>query len=189
MDQLPVRIASQDDSECLVWSSICMVDNWHHVQEQADKPNGHLNSPGLFLSNRRERAQDITRWCHDHHLCFSNRSSADYFRVGRPYGLYPVIFDNSSNRVSWFLALVLSCWRWAFDMRRVPEYCSDCDCMINSWHLMFRCRRTAAVRRHFRDTMGFWFSLECFANEALSDEILTVTDSIYRTTVAISHVS
>jgi hypothetical protein len=144
-----------------------------------------LNTPGLFLSNRRERGAVFTSWCHNHHLCFANGSSADYFRIDRPFGLYPVIFDNSARRVRWLLALLLSCWRWAFNLRDVPEYCSECDCMINSWHLMFRCKRTEVARITFQNNTGKQFNLENMADESLSDEILRTADSIYRTVVSL----
>ncbi len=139
-----------------------------------------MSSPGSFLSNRKERGAIFTNWCHNNHLTFANGSSADYFRVDRPFGIYPVIFDRPTNRVRWLLSLLLSCWRWAFNLREVPEYCTECDCMINSWHLMFCCTRTQSARDRFSHQTGLSFNIERFADDRWSDEILGVADSIYR---------
>jgi hypothetical protein len=75
-----------------------------------------LTAPAFFLSNRREHSTAFSKWCHEHHLCFANGTSADYFRVGRPFGLYPAIFDKPAFRTRYLLAFLLSCWRWAFNL-------------------------------------------------------------------------
>ncbi len=139
-----------------------------------------LGTPGTFLSNRRERGNDFTRWCHANHLCFANGTSADYFRVNRPFGIYPVMFDKPSPSTRYLLAFLLSCWRWAFNMKRVPEYCLDCDCVINSWHLLFACRRTEACRAEYLRKTGVPFVLKNHGKEDAADDKLKVVRAVYR---------
>jgi hypothetical protein len=139
-----------------------------------------LGTPANFLSNRRERSVDFSKWCHENHLCFANGTSADYFRVSRPFGLYPVLFDKSSLRTRYLLAFLLSCWRWAFNLRGVREYCTDCDCVVNSWHLLFHCKLTEAARTGFRQRTGKPFLLENFSDSELAEDIDITVDNIFR---------
>jgi hypothetical protein len=150
-----------------------------------------LNSPGSFLSNRRERSADFSRWCHAHHMQFANGTSADYFRVGRPFGIYPVLFDRPVNRTRCLLAFLLSAWRWSFNLRKIPEYCSDCDCVVNSWHLLFHCKRTEDARATFLRETGYRFSLQNFDknDDVVIDGILRTVNVIFRYVVNLNDIN
>jgi hypothetical protein len=136
--------------------------------------------PGLFLSERKKWAMKFTEWCHEQHLCFSNGSSADLFRVSRPFGMYPAVFDLPSPRVRDMLALLLSCWRWSHNLRDAPEYCELCDSIVNSWHILFRCQRGASVRESFARKTGINFELEAFGSREHGVEIARTCSELLR---------
>jgi hypothetical protein len=131
-----------------------------------------------YLGKRRDFSVEFNKWCHAEHLIHANGSSADYFRIGRPYGMYPFLFDLPIGRARAALTLLLSCWRWAFDLRGTNEYCSVCDCLVNSPHILFRCEHTAVFRDEFRATTGLDFNLENFAEHNVGDEVANLCSKI-----------
>ncbi len=137
-----------------------------------------IRSPGSFLSNRRDWGITFSKWCHERHLRIANGSSADLFRVERPFGMYPFLFDLPVARVRTALTFLLSCWKWSFGFRNVSEYCSECDCLINSSHLLFRCIHTQAIRDDFQRATGEEFSLDNFSEVTLNNEIVSACDQI-----------
>jgi hypothetical protein len=138
--------------------------------------------PSEFLGDRRNWGIRFSEWCHSNHLVHVNGTSADFFRIERPFGMYPFIFDLSVMNVRSALVLLLSCWRWASDLKSVPEYCTDCDCLVNSPHLMFRCIHTSSARDNFQRETGVTFSLACLQDANISEEIARACDSILRET-------
>jgi hypothetical protein len=136
-----------------------------------------VNGPGNFLSNRRDWSITFSEWCHQHHLVFANGTSADFFRVDRPFGMYPFLFDLNVSRTRTALTFLLSCWKWSFGIT-VREYCPDCDCLVNSCHLLFHCVHTQTVRDHFQLETGEEFSITNFAEMTMNDEIVRACDRI-----------
>ncbi len=139
-----------------------------------------IRDPASFLGRRREWGLRFSEWCHTNHLVFVNGTSADYFRYERRFGMYPLIFDLNVGRVRSVLTLLLSCWRWASDLRNVPEYCIECDCLINAPHLLFRCIHTERFRSQFQRQTGVVFQLSNFSNSELNEEIARTCDEILR---------
>ncbi len=137
-----------------------------------------LHAPALFLGERREHERMFNVWCHRHHLTQTNGSSADAFRCDRPYGIYPVVFEMPAARSRAFLALVLSCWRWSFRLRGYPNYCSECDCLATSEHVMFYCEKTRLLREQFLRTTGFVFCVDALREPALAKAIGSVCEQI-----------
>ncbi len=137
-----------------------------------------LHTPARFLGDRREHEKAFNIWCHRHHLTLTNGSSADVFRCDRPYGMYPAVFELPATRAKPLLALVLSCWRWAYDLRGYPEYCSGCDCQATAEHLMFFCEKTRTLREQFLQTTGFVFCQAALREPALAKAIGPVCEQI-----------
>ncbi len=137
-----------------------------------------VSSPAVFLGDRKALAVDFTRFCFDNHLNITNGRSSDYFRVNRPFGIYPVIFNSPSNRARPLLTLLLSCWRWAYDARSYPDYCDNCDSLINSFHLLFQCRRTQHLRDAFEHCTGRHFTLSTLQSAGTEDAMLRVAEGI-----------
>ncbi len=139
-----------------------------------------VETPASFLGQRREWGLRFSQWCHTNHLVFVNGTSADIFRYERPFGMYPVIFDMNVGRARPILTFILSCWKWATDLRNAPEYCADCDCMLNAPHVLFRCVHTELFRTDFQRQTGTEFRLSNFSNPELSEEIARTGENILR---------
>jgi hypothetical protein len=131
-----------------------------------------LRDPAGFLSERKDWGLKFSRWCHEHHLVFANGRSSDRFRLERPFGMFPVVYDLPVEKSRILLIFVLSSWRWAFDLRDAPEYCAECDSMINSWHIMFCCSRTQHVRNEFLRRSGVEFNYAALRDSTLNHEIV-----------------
>jgi hypothetical protein len=135
-------------------------------------------TPVEFLSERKKWGREFTRFCFKSHLNAVNGRSSDYFRVGRPFGIYPVIFNSNPKRVRCLLTFLLSCWRWSYDAKNFPAYCTECDSLVNSYHLMFQCNRTAALRAEFYRRTGRLFSLESIQTQGDDESILEVMEGL-----------
>jgi hypothetical protein len=136
--------------------------------------------PAQFLSERRKWGIEFSRYCHREHLLFTNGRSSDMFRLGRPFGMFPAVYDLPIEQSRVLLAFVLSCWRWTFNLRCVPEYCGECDCMNNSWHLMYTCTVTRDPRCEFCDRTGHEFSESVLRNEAFNGDIFRCLRAMIR---------
>ncbi len=132
-----------------------------------------LRAPADFLGKRRDYSVDFNKWCHYHHLIHANGSSADLFRINRPFGMYPFLFDMPTHRARPALTLLLSCWRWSYDLRATSEYCRSCDCVVNSPHILFRCSHTARFREEFHASTGLEFHLDNFAEANVTEALVT----------------
>jgi hypothetical protein len=109
-----------------------------------------LDRPGQFLENWKEIAVNFSQWCHHNHYRFTNGTSADLLRISRPYGVMPVLYDVPTTHTNKILLMLLSVWRWGLaGAEQYPEYCVKCDCLNNSYHLLFRCKNTEDIRRRF----------------------------------------
>jgi hypothetical protein len=170
-----------------IWARV-LATTWGNGKEWLSRVRAHLTqlgienvvmqTPSLFLSDRRKYETDFSVWCHTHHLTVANGSSADYFRLGRPFGYYPAVFDTPVPRARSMLALLLSCWKWTSDMRACPDYCSACDCEMTSEHVMFRCAATREFRSQFEIKTGNRFTLEAFREGNFGTEIADVCRDI-----------
>ncbi len=170
-----------------VWARV-LATAWGNGREWLGRVRAHLQllgienvvmqTPACFLSDRRKYETDFSIWCHEHHLSVANGSSADYFRQGRPFGFYPAVFDVPASRARSMLTLLLSCWKWTADLRNCPDYCSVCDCEMNSEHVMFGCINTREIRRRFEVRTGRQFVLETFQDENLVTEIANACNEI-----------
>jgi hypothetical protein len=137
------------------------------------------DTPALFLETRKEKAVNFNQWCHYNHLVFANGTSADLLRVRRPYGIMPAVLSLPSFQSRKILVLLLSVWRWSLNgASDYPEYCVDCDNLVNSYHLLFECISTADLRRRFYQTTGIVFNEEAIYKVGLDEEILRVFDGL-----------
>jgi hypothetical protein len=134
--------------------------------------------PAAFLGERKEHGRTFSEWCHFNHLTTTNGRSSDFFRVDRPYGIYPALFDVRSCQSRVLLVFVLSCWRWAFNLRHIPSYCSECDCVVCSEHLLFRCVRTQTARDNFLRRTGKEFEMQRFRESTVSYQIVNLCEEI-----------
>ncbi len=137
-----------------------------------------LDHPATFLENRREYAVTFSQFCHHRHLIFTNGTSADFFRVDRPFGVYPFLSELPSYRTRPALLLILSCWRWVTDHLTYSENCPACCTPMNSPHLMFHCSLTNRVRVNFRRITGTDFSLESLQDATLAEEVAKACELI-----------
>jgi hypothetical protein len=138
-----------------------------------------FEDPASFLGEGKQVAIVFSEWCHHRHMTFANGTSADDFRVGRPFGIMPVIADFPTFRTRNLMMLVLSAWRWSLEGgEEHPQYCEECDCLYTSHHLLFRCLKTAHVRDNFRRNTGLDFSMESLYSDGHGEEILKVCDYI-----------
>jgi hypothetical protein len=173
-----------------LWARI-LATTWSNGKEWLGNVRAHLRSmgieevvtqtPALFLSDRRKYEADFNAWCHEHHLSVTNGSSTDYFRWQRPFGFYPAVFETPINRARSLLTLLLSCWKWSYDIRNCPDYCSLCDCDLNSEHIMFRCETTRGIRNRFEVRTGREFTLDALQENELSKEITDACHEIIET--------
>jgi hypothetical protein len=171
-----------------VWGTVlstvinCNDISWlHAVKDHLIKMsilNVVIGTPAEFLSDRKKWGREFTRFCFKSHLNTVNGRSSDYFRVGRPFGIYPVIFNCPPKRVRGLFAFLLWCWRWTYNARGYPDYCSECDSLVNSYHLMFQCRRTEALCSDFRRRTGRIFTLEAVQSNGDDEAILSVVDGL-----------
>jgi hypothetical protein len=165
-----------------VWSNdaIPWVRNLKQRLRSMNADTAILNDPGGFLSDRKDWGLAFSQWCHEHHLQFTNGSSADFFRVDRLFGMYPLLFDLPTPRTRTTLTLLLSCWKWSFGFREVRDYCVSCDCLVNSSHVLFYCTHTQTVRDRFENLTGVTFALEAFSDASLNEEIVQACEEILR---------
>ncbi len=129
--------------------------------------------PANFLAQRKEMAVEFAKYCHSAHFLFVNGRSSDYFRVNRPFGILPAVFDHPTWQTRELLAFCLSCWRWAFGLKLYPEYCARCDSVNDSSHILFRCQNTRAPRDDFQRDTGRQFSLSAFYEKELSELVIS----------------
>jgi hypothetical protein len=94
--------------------------------------------------------------------------------------MFPAVYDLPVEKSRILLIFVLSCWRWALELRNVSEYCEECDSLLNSWHLMFQCARTQGIRDEFRDRTGRYFSYSVLRDSLVSGEVIGVLNRIIR---------
>jgi hypothetical protein len=138
-----------------------------------------LDSPATFLENRKDYAVTFSQFCHHHHLVFANGTSADLFRVDRPFGVYPFVSELPSYRTRPALLLILSCWRWAnADHLTYDDECPTCHVAMNSPHLMFECVLTNSVRADFRRRTGVDFSLDSLQDAHLVEQVAKACELI-----------
>jgi hypothetical protein len=137
-----------------------------------------FRDPAGFLSDRKEWGLKFARWCHNQHFVFANGRSSDRFRLDHPYGMFPAVYDLPADKSRVLLTFVLSCWRWAFELRDIPDYCVTCDSMMNSWHVMFQCSLTSSARESFRDRTGKIFEYEAFRDCTLNYEVVRALNDI-----------
>jgi hypothetical protein len=140
-----------------------------------------LNSLTNFLGERKEIGLAFTRFCFERHLNITNGRSSDYFRVNRPFGIFPVVFNSPVFKVRSLLTLLLSCWRWAYDARNYPQYCQQCDSLVNSHHLLFHCVKTQHLRERFLARTGTCFSFESLQSTEYEDDILDLCNDLVKT--------
>jgi hypothetical protein len=171
-----------------VWARV-LATTWSNGKEWLTNVRTHLQligieevvmqTPAMFLSERKKYEADFTTWCHEHHLSVTNGSSADYFRWQRPFGYYPAVFDAPINRTRSMLTLLLSCWKWSFGIRNCPDYCALCDCDLTSEHIMFNCAATRDIRTNFETATGRRFVFDVFQDADLG---LQVADTCHEIT-------
>jgi hypothetical protein len=138
-----------------------------------------LEDPATLLGERKSIAIEFSQWCHHRHLVFVNGTSADDFRVDRPFGIMPVIADYPTFRTKNVMLLVLSVWRWSLaEGGDHPDYCVTCDCLHTSHHLLFRCEKTADLRGNFQLATGEPFTMRSLYNKGNGEEILNICDAI-----------
>ncbi len=175
-----VQLARGLSNPSSVWARI-LATTWCNSKDWLSKVRAHLRqlgleevvtqNPSLFLSDRRKYETDFSIWCHTHHLAVTNGSSADYFRLGRPFGYYPAVFEMPATRAQDMLALLLSCWKWTSGFRNCPDYCDLCDREMTSEHVMFQCEATSNIRENFAARSGKQFNLEVFHEDNVGKEI------------------
>jgi hypothetical protein len=132
-----------------------------------------LDAPRTFLEKQKEYAIQFAQFCHHKHLAIANGSSADFFRVNRPFGIFPFLSDLSSHRARYVLLFVLSCWRWSTeDTVNFPEYCPACRVYVTSSHLLFDCVLTSRFRGNYEQVVG-----RAFDHDSLMDATTVVEPS------------
>ncbi len=139
-----------------------------------------LSQPESFLSERKKWAVEFSRFCFHKHLNVLNGRSSDYFRIERPFGIYPVIYANCVYRTRCLLALLLSSWRWAYDLRDFPDYCVRCDSLVNSNHIMFNCYLTQQCRDRYLAQTGQHFTREALRSDNCDEAIPEACENIIR---------
>jgi hypothetical protein len=139
-----------------------------------------VESPANFLGERKEIGLAFTWFCFERHLNITNGRSSDYFRVNRPFGIYPVVFNSPAVKVRSLLTLLLSCWRWAYEARGYPQYCEQCDSLVNSHHLLFHCVKTQTLRDRFLAATGTCFRLESLQSTEHEEEILSLCNGVVK---------
>jgi hypothetical protein len=138
-----------------------------------------VNDPANFLSQRKNYGICFAQWCHYNHLQFSNGTSADFFRIGRPYGVYPLLYQAPSFRTRYALMMLLSCWRWGLTNGvYFPTTCLTCCQYNDSPHLLFDCQDTLQLRRDFEATTGRIFDMDAFAEESCSEAVVTLCERL-----------
>jgi hypothetical protein len=129
-------------------------------------------TPAQFLERRKEYGIQFAQYCHYHHLATPNGSSADFFRVNRPFGVLPFLTELPSHQSRYVLLFVLSCWRWSdAHTANFPEYCPLCGVYVDSEHLLFNCVMTSRFRGIYEQSTGTPFS----PNSLLEDGSATAT--------------
>jgi hypothetical protein len=131
-----------------------------------------FSRPAQFLSERKEWGIRFSKFCHSEHLLFTNGRSSDQFRLERPFGMYPVVYDLPVEQSRVLLSFVLSCWKWTFNLRGVPDYCATCDCMMNSWHVMFSCGVTRVARDEFFANTCRHFSITILRDSTVNKDVI-----------------
>jgi hypothetical protein len=140
-----------------------------------------LASPATFLEQRKDYGIVFSQFCHHRHLIFTNGTSADYFRIDRPFGVYPFLSSTPSYRARFVLLLIMSCWRWSSpESRTLPENCPVCSTAFNSPHVMFECLATSRFRDGFKRETGEDFSLETLQAVEHVEAVTDVCERIYR---------
>jgi hypothetical protein len=138
-----------------------------------------LDRPASFLENRKTVAVHFAQWCHHNHHRFANGSSADLFRVSRPFGALPALMDVPTPCGRKILLMLLSCWRWGLTgADEYPEYCALCDCLNTSHHLLFRCIHTEDIRQIFARDVGLELDEETIYSDGVSWALARVFASI-----------
>jgi hypothetical protein len=139
-----------------------------------------FENPTTFLERRKDYGVVFSQYCHHRHLVFSNGTSADLFRIDRPFGVYPFLSALPSFRARFVLLLIMSCWRWSSqDSRAYPENCPVCRSALNSPHIMFECPSTSRFRDDFKRATGEDFSIASLQSTEHVDAIDIVCERIY----------
>jgi hypothetical protein len=138
-----------------------------------------FDSPALFLEQRKEKAVNFNQWCHYNHLIFSNGTSADLMRLGRPYGVLPSVYSLPSFQSRKILVLLLSVWRLSLPgAADYPEYCEECDNLVSAHHLLFDCVRTDCFRSSFYCETGLAFEESVLYRDDVNEAVFNVFSGI-----------
>jgi hypothetical protein len=136
-------------------------------------------SPINFLEQRKEYGLVFAQWCHHNHLTLPASYSADFFRVGRPYGVMHVIYSEPAYRTRYVLMLIMSCWRWGLNNGDTyPEYCPRCNVLVDSEHLMFSCAWTEYIQTAFFALTGAHFKPQVLEDSEKSSAVVEARESI-----------
>jgi hypothetical protein len=118
-----------------------------------------LQTGAEFVAKRRDVGIAFAQFCFHKHLNGLTQSSADDFRVVKPFGVYPFLYKVSPSTSRFLLSFVLCNWRW-LDRGRCKNYprnCSICDCENRAWHILFECPIFSDIRDRFFSKTGAIF--------------------------------
>lgn len=147
--------------------------------EEMDLVDEVTQTPIQFLERRKEYGIVFSQYCHHHHLTFANGSSADFFRIDRPFGVLPFLAQLPSHRARFPLLFVLSCWRWSIENgSSFPEYCPGCGDRVTSEHLLFHCVLTETFRQAFEFRTGTAFTQASLFDEDVVDAVSSLCEDI-----------
>jgi hypothetical protein len=118
-----------------------------------------FGTPVQFLERRKEYGIQFAQFCHYNHLAIPNGTSADFFRVNRPFGVFPFLSELPSHQSRYVLFFVLSCWKYSDEnTANFPEFCPCCGTYVDSKHLLFDCFLTSRFRDDYERTTGTPFN-------------------------------
>jgi hypothetical protein len=122
------------------------------------------------VSERRQIGIRFAQFCFHHHLNRPTRTSADDFRVIKPFGVYPFLFRTSPEIARFLFSFVLCNWRWLDrgKCRNYPRFCVPCQTENTSWHILFECPIFHTERALFQWTTGTNFDYQALLIDTTS---------------------
>ncbi len=124
--------------------------------------NRVLQEGANVVASRKEFGIQLAQFCFHRHLNKLTNTSADDFRLSKPFGTYPFLLRTPPVRSRFLFSFLLCNWRW-IDRGRCkdyPRHCTLCQCENTAWHLIFECSIFDDARAIFFNETNQEFTFE-----------------------------
>ncbi len=137
-----------------------------------------------FVSQRKVHGVHFSQYCFAYHTNAPTGRTSDLFRRGRPFGMFPFLFQVSTYESRFLFSFICSVWRYIDRgaCRDFPQYCAACDKENTGFHLLFECVHLSSRRQIFFQRTGglvFCFDVLFVNSRNISREVVRTGREVF----------